>query len=83
MISFYLFSRVSKDYYAPALGGIMLSIGIRLSLDDFALAFQRFFPFSFFLSRYMHLTDFSICSLFISLFQTFAANYWIYCTVCA
>ncbi|ONK58765.1 uncharacterized protein A4U43_C09F16420 [Asparagus officinalis] len=35
---------VSKDYYAPALGGIMLSIGIRLSLDDFALAFQRPLP---------------------------------------
>lgn len=34
--------RVSKDYYAPALGGIMLSIGIRLSIKDFALAFQRF-----------------------------------------
>ncbi|XP_020245462.1 probable sodium/metabolite cotransporter BASS3, chloroplastic [Asparagus officinalis] len=41
---FYLFARVSKDYYAPALGGIMLSIGIRLSLDDFALAFQRPLP---------------------------------------
>ncbi|XP_058093566.1 probable sodium/metabolite cotransporter BASS3, chloroplastic [Magnolia sinica] len=35
------FAWVSKDYYAPALGGIMLSIGIRLSVDDFALAFQR------------------------------------------
>lgn len=35
------FSWVSKEYYAPALGGIMLSIGIRLSLDDFALASQR------------------------------------------
>ncbi|XP_074567755.1 putative sodium/metabolite cotransporter BASS3, chloroplastic [Curcuma longa] len=35
------FSWVSKEYYAPALGGIMLSIGIRLSVDDFALAFKR------------------------------------------
>lgn len=35
------FSRVSKELYAPALGGIMLSIGIKLSLDDFALAFKR------------------------------------------
>ncbi|XP_042434890.1 probable sodium/metabolite cotransporter BASS3, chloroplastic isoform X2 [Zingiber officinale] len=35
------FSWVSKEYYAPALGGIMLSIGIRLSIDDFALAFKR------------------------------------------
>lgn len=33
--------RVSRELYAPALGGIMLSIGIRLSIDDFALAFQR------------------------------------------
>jgi BASS family bile acid:Na+ symporter len=33
--------RVSKELYAPALGGIMLSIGIRLSIDDFALAFKR------------------------------------------
>nr|GMD17292.1 probable sodium/metabolite cotransporter BASS3, chloroplastic [Ipomoea batatas] len=35
------FSWVSKELYAPALGGIMLSIGIRLSVDDFALAFKR------------------------------------------
>ncbi|KAL6634389.1 hypothetical protein ACP70R_027060 [Stipagrostis hirtigluma subsp. patula] len=40
------FSWVSKDYYAPALGGIMLSIGIKLSLDDFALAFKRPVPLS-------------------------------------
>lgn len=33
--------RVSKELYAPALGGIMLSIGIKLSIDDFALAFKR------------------------------------------
>lgn len=32
---------MSKELYAPALGGIMLSIGIRLSIDDFALAFKR------------------------------------------
>ncbi|KAL6563494.1 putative sodium/metabolite cotransporter bass3, chloroplastic [Orobanche gracilis] len=36
--------RVSKELYAPALGGIMLSIGIRLSVDDFALAFKRPLP---------------------------------------
>ncbi|VFR02002.1 unnamed protein product [Cuscuta campestris] len=35
------FSWVSKELYAPALGGIMLSIGIGLSIDDFALAFKR------------------------------------------
>ncbi|KAJ3697377.1 hypothetical protein LUZ61_001082 [Rhynchospora tenuis] len=40
------FSWVSKEYYAPALGGIMLSIGIKLSIDDFALAFQRPVPLS-------------------------------------
>ncbi|XP_039133894.1 probable sodium/metabolite cotransporter BASS3, chloroplastic isoform X1 [Dioscorea cayenensis subsp. rotundata] len=40
------FSWVSKEYYAPALGGIMLSIGIKLSIDDFALAFKRPLPLS-------------------------------------
>ncbi|KAB2015899.1 hypothetical protein ES319_D08G058600v1 [Gossypium barbadense] len=35
------FTWVSKELYAPALGGIMLSIGIKLSLDDFALAVKR------------------------------------------
>ncbi|KAF5930626.1 hypothetical protein HYC85_031499 [Camellia sinensis] len=35
------FTWVSKELYAPALGGIMLSIGIRLSIADFALAFRR------------------------------------------
>lgn len=33
---------MSKEYYAPALGGIMLSIGIKLSFDDFALALKRY-----------------------------------------
>ncbi|KAK8959606.1 hypothetical protein KSP40_PGU013856 [Platanthera guangdongensis] len=44
------FSWVSKEYYAPALGGIMLSIGIKLSIDDFSLAFQRqvYIPYSLF-----------------------------------
>ncbi|XP_022727836.1 probable sodium/metabolite cotransporter BASS3, chloroplastic [Durio zibethinus] len=40
------FTWVSKDMYAPALGGIMLSIGIRLSFDDFALAVKRPLPLS-------------------------------------
>lgn len=35
------FCRVPKDLYAPALGGIMLSIGIKLSINDFALAIKR------------------------------------------
>ncbi|CAL5386085.1 unnamed protein product [Camellia sinensis] len=34
------FTWVSKELYAPALGGIMLSIGIRLSIDDFYLAYM-------------------------------------------
>ncbi|TKY66217.1 sodium/metabolite cotransporter BASS3 [Spatholobus suberectus] len=38
------FTWVSKELYAPALGGIMLSIGIRLSIDDLALAFKRPLP---------------------------------------
>ncbi|KAK9066026.1 hypothetical protein SSX86_015428 [Deinandra increscens subsp. villosa] len=40
------FTWVSKDLYAPALGGIMLSIGIKLSIEDFALAFKRPLPLS-------------------------------------
>ncbi|XAR60891.1 hypothetical protein NMG60_11034431 [Bertholletia excelsa] len=40
------FTWVSKELYAPALGGIMLSIGIRLSVKDFALAFKRPLPLS-------------------------------------
>ncbi|XP_057780960.1 probable sodium/metabolite cotransporter BASS3, chloroplastic [Salvia miltiorrhiza] len=40
------FTWVSRELYAPALGGIMLSIGIRLSIDDFALAFKRPLPLS-------------------------------------
>ncbi|XP_043720511.1 probable sodium/metabolite cotransporter BASS3, chloroplastic [Telopea speciosissima] len=48
------FTWVSKDLYAPALGGIMLSIGIRLSIDDFALAFQRPLPLSVgFIAQYV------------------------------
>uniref|UniRef100_A0A0D6RB30 Sodium/metabolite cotransporter BASS3, chloroplastic n=1 Tax=Araucaria cunninghamii TaxID=56994 RepID=A0A0D6RB30_ARACU len=38
------FAWVSQEYYAPALGGIMLSIGVQLSVKDFALAFQRPLP---------------------------------------
>ncbi|XVE72665.1 hypothetical protein DITRI_Ditri11bG0056700 [Diplodiscus trichospermus] len=45
---------VSKKLYAPALGGIMLSIGIRLSFDDFALAVKRPLPLSVgFMAQYM------------------------------
>ncbi|KAL4378822.1 hypothetical protein GQ457_02G004810 [Hibiscus cannabinus] len=40
------FTWVSKELYAPALGGIMLSIGIRLSFDDFTLAVKRPLPLS-------------------------------------
>ncbi|KAH7297770.1 hypothetical protein KP509_25G011800 [Ceratopteris richardii] len=38
------FTWVSKDYYAPALGGIMLSIGIQLSVKDFNLVLTRPMP---------------------------------------
>jgi len=38
------FAWVRKDYYAPALGGIMLSIGIQLSVSDFAIAFRKPLP---------------------------------------
>ncbi|XP_007049591.2 PREDICTED: probable sodium/metabolite cotransporter BASS3, chloroplastic [Theobroma cacao] len=48
------FTWVSKELYAPALGGIMLSIGIRLSFDDFALAVKRPLPLSVgFFAQYM------------------------------
>ncbi|KAE8646275.1 probable sodium/metabolite cotransporter BASS3, chloroplastic [Cucumis sativus] len=40
------FNWVPKDLYAPALGGIMLSIGIKLSINDFALAMKRPVPLS-------------------------------------
>lgn len=35
------FTWVSKEYYAPALGGIMLSIGVQLSVKDFELVLKR------------------------------------------
>ncbi|MCO5600059.1 hypothetical protein L7F22_054167 [Adiantum nelumboides] len=35
------FTWVSKEYYAPALGGIMLSIGVQLSVKDFTLVLTR------------------------------------------
>ncbi|CAK7349242.1 unnamed protein product [Dovyalis caffra] len=48
------FTWVSKELYAPALGGIMLSIGIKLSIDDFALAFKRPLPLSVgFIAQYV------------------------------
>ncbi|KAI6674369.1 hypothetical protein NL676_002275 [Syzygium grande] len=48
------FTWVSKELYAPALGGIMLSIGIRLSIHDFALAFKRPLPLSIgFIAQYV------------------------------
>ncbi|KAK4408716.1 putative sodium/metabolite cotransporter BASS3, chloroplastic [Sesamum angolense] len=48
------FTWVSKELYAPALGGIMLSIGIKLSIDDFALAFKRPVPLSIgFIAQYV------------------------------
>lgn len=40
------FTWVSREMYAPALGGIMLSIGIKLSIQDFMLAFKRPLPLS-------------------------------------
>ncbi|KAG9447441.1 hypothetical protein H6P81_013569 [Aristolochia fimbriata] len=48
------FTWVSKDHYAPALGGIMLSVGLRLSMDDFKLAVQRPVPLSIgFMAQYV------------------------------
>lgn len=48
------FTWVSKELYAPALGGIMLSIGIKLSTDDFAIAFKRPLPLSLgFIAQYV------------------------------
>ncbi|XP_061373974.1 probable sodium/metabolite cotransporter BASS3, chloroplastic [Gastrolobium bilobum] len=48
------FTWVSKELYAPALGGIMLSIGIKLSIHDFALAFKRPIPLSLgFIAQYL------------------------------
>nr|XP_043635856.1 probable sodium/metabolite cotransporter BASS3, chloroplastic [Erigeron canadensis] len=48
------FTWVSKELYAPALGGIMLSIGIKLSIEDFMLAFKRPLPLTLgFLAQYV------------------------------
>ncbi|KVH94190.1 Bile acid:sodium symporter [Cynara cardunculus var. scolymus] len=48
------FTWVSKELYAPALGGIMLSIGIKLSIEDFKLVFKRPLPLSVgFLAQYI------------------------------
>jgi hypothetical protein len=60
-----LLIRVSKELYAPALGGIMLSIGIGLSMEDFALAFKRFdshfyFNFCLFFNKWSNPTSFNI-----------------------
>ncbi|GJP67151.1 hypothetical protein CLOP_g24011 [Closterium sp. NIES-67] len=38
------FSWFSKRYYAPALGGIMLSIGVQLSVQDFKAAIEKPIP---------------------------------------
>lgn len=38
------FAWVSKDYYAALLGGIMLSIGVQLSVADFAIVLKRPLP---------------------------------------
>jgi BASS family bile acid:Na+ symporter len=48
------FAWVSKDYYAPALGGIMLSIGVQLSVSDFTLVLKRPLPVLVgYMSQYM------------------------------
>ncbi|KAG5232170.1 sodium/metabolite cotransporter BASS [Salix suchowensis] len=48
------FTWVSKELYAPALGGIMLSIGIKLSIHDFAPAIKRPLPLSVgFIAQYV------------------------------
>ncbi|KAG8371686.1 hypothetical protein BUALT_Bualt13G0114100 [Buddleja alternifolia] len=48
------FTWVTKELYAPTLGGIVLCIGIKLSIDDFALAFKRPLPLSIgFLAQYL------------------------------
>ncbi|KAL8087675.1 putative sodium/metabolite cotransporter BASS3, chloroplastic [Apium graveolens] len=47
------FTWVSREMYAPALGGIMLSIGIKLSIQDFMLALKRPLPLSIgFIAQY-------------------------------
>ncbi|XP_020111653.1 probable sodium/metabolite cotransporter BASS3, chloroplastic [Ananas comosus] len=77
------FSWVSKEYYAPALGGIMLSIGIKLSVDDFALAFKRPLPLSVgFLAQYMlkPLLGFLIAKAF-RIPPTFYAGFVLTCCV--
>ena len=74
---------MSKELYAPALGGIMLSIGIRLSIEDFALAFKRshlsfqhfFFPSDLSLR-------FSPVITLLHLLQAFTTLCWVHGAVC-
>ncbi|KAL6967931.1 putative sodium/metabolite cotransporter bass3, chloroplastic [Sarracenia purpurea var. burkii] len=48
------FSWVPNELYSPALGGIMLSIGIRLSISDFAFVVKRPLPLSVgFMAQYL------------------------------
>ncbi|CAM0945820.1 unnamed protein product [Alopecurus aequalis] len=77
------FSWVSKELYAPALGGIMLSIGIQLSFDDFALAFKRPVPLSIgYMAQYMlkPLLGMLIASVF-KMPSSFFAGFMLTCCV--
>lgn len=56
---------MSKELYAPALGGIMLSIGIKLSIEDFALAFKRSIYLMILFQEYIML----VCSNNVELVQ--------------
>nr|CAD1836474.1 unnamed protein product [Ananas comosus var. bracteatus] len=72
-----------KRVLCPALGGIMLSIGIKLSVDDFALAFKRPLPLSVgFLAQYMlkPLLGFLIAKAF-RIPPTFYAGFVLTCCV--
>lgn len=83
-VFFLTFARVSKEYYAPALGGIMLSIGIKLSFDDFALAFRRFLSPPILCYRAPINLSLQIPVIIMAyLLQTFTTICWIYCTICA
>ncbi|XP_010514113.1 PREDICTED: probable sodium/metabolite cotransporter BASS3, chloroplastic [Camelina sativa] len=77
------FTWVSKEMYAPALGGIMLSIGIQLSIDDFALAVKRPVPLSVgFVAQYVlkPLLGFLVANAF-GMPRTFYAGFVLTCCV--
>lgn len=78
---------MSQELYAPALGGIMLSIGIKLSIEDFALAFRRLlfiFPLTIYRDSGWIAMSMAISTVSVLyLLQTSAIIRRVHCSVCS